>query len=126
MTMQPTKELSPDELADILEAGKYRKTIGALHDRRGYCCLGVYAVECGIMEEDGEAVEAVPSVGCPDGFLSATTLGPLAPDWMQVRFDEDRAGDNVEQHLINLNDNDTTSWEPVIDFLRSLKTEHTA
>jgi hypothetical protein len=118
-------ELTPNQLADVLESGKYEKTTGTLKSRSGHCCLGVYAEECGLLQDDGG-----------HGYVSLAQLGgvtfeydrlrELGPAWMRAAADDLYYADGlyydkVEDQLINLNDDyPADQWRNVIDFLRNL------
>jgi hypothetical protein len=120
-----TKELTPNQLADVLESGKYAKTTGTLRDSKGYCCLGVYAEECGILQDDdGHGYVVVADFYRPK--FEYDRLRELGPAWMRAAADDLYYADGlyydkVEDQLINLNDDyPADQWRNVIDFLRNL------
>lgn len=110
----PTKSLTAHELADVLESGQYHKGVGRLLEYDEYCCLGVYAKECGFLQHDG-ATGYVDD----DGFSSTGKLEGMAPAWMHETYIADGEVIRIEDRLISIND-DSQTFEPVIDFLRTL------
>lgn len=114
-------ELTPGQLADVLESGKYPKGVGALCDAdfyyklegledvpkirnvNGYCCLGVYAKEVYGFEDEKLV-----------GLEWLTDVGDL-PTWMS----------KAEQKILaDLNDKGIEDrWAPVIRRLRQLDAE---
>lgn len=124
--------LTPAQLADVLESGKYEKgteslcSYEPLADTTGtayYCCLGVFAAEAGFSNDDMESFGSLWSGSGEDMFvnpdlydeeLDASRCGQFIespPDWF--------LGAGVETRLIELNDNNL-SWGPVIEYLRSI------
>lgn len=130
-----TKELTPTELADVLESGKYAKTTGFLcvldtpHNSGldiGYCCLGVYGAETGVLITDTEDPRMQGDKGFVEddnGYTNRVTLSTV-PEWMQdeMGYDSDHRGSSVIDTLVSLNDGSETKHDftAVIDFLRSL------
>lgn len=137
-----TKELTADELADILESGKYLKTKGQLarplrDDEVGYCCLGVYAQECGLLKSrdlphtswnesmygDDYGDKITKYFVEDSGFVEHDTdLNVLAPAWMKRKILTDRYSDEpttIEAWLMSTNDGSET-WKPVVRLLRKI------
>ncbi len=127
MTIALTKQLTPHELADILESGKYAKTKNKLFDTEinGYCCLGVWAKECGILEMKNNHgfitfTEQKFGGGKIQDITVTTIPKEFAPAWMLgLEPIEGNLNRNVMNHLIHLNDTDD-DWIRVIAYLRTL------
>lgn len=136
-TITPTKTLTPGELADVLESGKYLKGQSRLVEihptndgQYGHCCLGVYAAECGILKskfsnaygasvfyvEDGDYVSTFD--GEPYQRENDTELGVNAPAWMQERVAQDGDVARVSDMLMGANDS-SDDFESVIVILRA-------
>jgi hypothetical protein len=133
-----TKELSPRELADRLE--NYHKTVGALKNEYfthagehgvGYCCLGVYAHECGLGKESdvrisfGGCITMIPERHMPgwmkapiSNHLTESTMLALGDDWPSypMCIQDMESTDRV---LAAINDR-SQNWSDIYDLLMKI------
>jgi hypothetical protein len=116
--------MTPSELADVLESGKYIKGKGTLARTRNdgtieYCCLGVYAVESEIPYEWAERIDDDESSSRMVMIIDdqCGDLAQYQPDWMGVIPPRENA--DISGQLVAENDSHDT-WEYVIKLLRNL------
>jgi hypothetical protein len=126
--------MNPDQLADVLESGRYTKTTSMLgrrisEDEIAFCCLGVYTVEENIPHEWFQVPHSeVQDLTIPYEDPESNLKGPVpyrtalpvgyCPKWMLKEHGEE--GETVMDQLITLNDTYIEGWKEVIDYLRSL------
>jgi hypothetical protein len=127
--MSRLKKLTPGQLADALESGKYKKGHTQLRtddrDKRrkpAFCCLGVACEVVGAKyegdmaylfdDENGEVRRLVQGVKVhPSDWIPTDGAAPYWAPWLTR---------SLQENLAVTNDNAST-FEPVIKYLRQLE-----
>lgn len=106
---------------EALESGKYRRETGALHEGRGYCCLGVLCRVQGRLKktQDGTFVDVGEghSSTLSDTNPVYNALGELGdfPRGVKVTI-----GDRFYDSLADLNDSDRVGFKTIAKVIRSI------
>jgi len=114
---------TPDDLIGWLESGKHTHRHGLMEwaGTNKRCCLGVIARECGLETLDNNEYDCAgtrfisPGDADTPDWIRASVYALEAdslPPWMDV---------GLMHRLMDLNDNSTTGYEPVIAALRELQ-----
>ncbi len=102
---------------DALRSGDYQQTTGELHNRAGFCCLGV---ACDVFIKAGGALEEVAQNGCFHYRDTHSTESAVLPnavrDWLGLR-----TGDGaISQDLSLASENDNgASFEEIADLIEA-------
>ena len=88
---------------EALRSGEYNQTSGTLHDKNGFCCLGVYALVNGLASKD-------------QMFVDIDEADDKGPDWVYSDIRED-IQDELVDTAIFMND-DGNSFSVIASMIR--------